>query len=76
MIIRCTRPNASGLISGVVFAPASDGRGMLSEPVDAETAARFLRIPGYEAAPVEPPLPPPPIDDLPRRAPRREEKPA
>ena len=72
--IRCTLPNASDLISGVRFTPAGDGRGVVSDLLEDETAARFLAIPGYEpvkergqarpAAPDAPPtvaeLPPPP----------------
>lgn len=62
-VLRCALPNASDLISGVPFAPAPDGRGMVSAPVDAATAERFARIPGYsvEAAPD----PDPAIDETP-----------
>ena len=42
----CCRPNASTLISGVVFATTADGR-HLSAEIDDATADMFLSIPGY-----------------------------
>ncbi len=50
--VECTLENASGLISGVHFAPVpgSDPVVMLSEPVAAEQADIFCSIPGYRLA--------------------------
>ncbi|NCC28677.1 MAG: hypothetical protein EOM22_11175 [Gammaproteobacteria bacterium] len=47
MRVLCTHPNASESINGVAFTAVPGG--MLSETIDAETAAHFLRIPGYSA---------------------------
>jgi hypothetical protein len=44
----CTRPNASEEINGVKFEKHPDGIGMVSEPIDADTAQHFLSIEGYE----------------------------
>ena len=54
MRVLCRHPNASESINGVAFEPVPGG--MLSEPIDATTAAHFLRIPGYDAwsEPAEP----------------------
>jgi hypothetical protein len=50
--IICRLPNAARVINGVSFAPQAEvGGALVSETLDAETAARFLRIPGYEAMP-------------------------
>ena len=46
MKVLCKLKNASELINGVKF-EATDA-GMLSESVDAEVAAQFKGIPGYE----------------------------
>lgn len=56
----CTRENAGEEINGVAFTAVEGG--MLSAEIDAEAAAAFLAIPGYElyaAAPVVPPAPAP-----------------
>jgi hypothetical protein len=64
MRVKCTLPNASGLINGIVFTPC-DG-GVISAEIDAVTAAQFLGINGYSAVetsgvdsvepePIEPP---------------------
>ncbi|WP_438979606.1 hypothetical protein [Polynucleobacter sp.] len=44
--VLCTRPNASSLISGVLFSRQDDGSS-LSELIDDETAEMFLSIDGY-----------------------------
>jgi len=46
MRIICKLPNASEEINGVPFTQVEGG--MASEDLDAETAANFLTIPGYE----------------------------
>lgn len=47
MRLRCTLPNASGLISGVRFTP--DGQGsMVSESMADDQARRWAGIPGYQ----------------------------
>lgn len=53
----CNLPNASTEISGVKFHPLDDG-GLVSDEIDAELAATFLSIPGYESydAPVPEPV--------------------
>lgn len=45
MRVLCTLPNAGELINGVAFQATSVG--MLSDPIDTDMAANFLRIPGY-----------------------------
>lgn len=61
----CNLPNASTEISGVKFHPLDDG-GLVSDEIDAELAATFLTIPGYESydepvpVKVEPATPPAP----------------
>lgn len=52
----CTLKNASSLISGIAFEPV-DGV-MLSQEIDDEVAAKFIRIPGYEWAPEPAPVEP------------------
>lgn len=65
MRVRCKIPNAVSPIGGVVFSPDPAG-GLVSDPIDTDTAARFLRIRGYEAVP-ELDLPEPePVPDLTR----------
>ena len=51
--ILCTRPNASECINGLSFAAVADG--MLSVPVDRETAAMFDSVPGYRIVAAESP---------------------
>lgn len=45
MRVRCTRPNAAELISGVRFKPSDDG--MISEEMPDDQAQVFLAIDGY-----------------------------
>lgn len=47
-IVTCTLPNASTLISGVVFSESDSG--MVSDAVTDEVAAQFEGIPGYTFA--------------------------
>jgi len=57
--IYCELPNASTLINGIEF--ARHKQGMLSVPVDEETAAYFEGVEGYtllDVAPEEPVKPP------------------
>lgn len=42
--LRCTMPNASSNIDDVEFAPAEDGNGLISAPVTAKAARRFLKF--------------------------------
>jgi hypothetical protein len=72
----CDLPNASLLISGVVFSHLEDG-GVISEPLDQEAADDFLSINGYSLyesdedeveAPKAPPVEPPPVTRAPTKA--------
>lgn len=52
--IRCTRKNASHEISGVAFQDHPEGGVVSVADLDEAQAARFLSIPGYAVARVEP----------------------